>query len=166
MRFTSDGLLECAYERLDQALAILDSDPIMGAPLAAYVSGVAVECATRAKRMVVSHQVNSGHRLDDLATEADYASRLKGRTLEEYDASLNQMVKLWDNLLRYCSAEAYVEFLVRRGAEVPTPYGTVRVAAARRSLGDAETARRAAEATYDCARRIVDYGDPFWKGRR
>ena len=165
MRFTSENLLECAYQRLAQALSILDVDPHAGAPLAAYVSGVAVECAIRAKRKVVSDTINAGHRLDDLATEADYASRLKGEVLGEYNADVAQMTKVWDNLLRYCSADAYLEFLVRRGVELPTSDGTRKVAFVRRSLGDAETARLAAEATYECARRIVQYGESFWERR-
>ena len=155
-----------AHERLGQALAILDGNPVVGAPLAAYLSGVAVECALRAKRKLISDEINAGHRLRELADEADYGSRLKGAALDALDADLGQMTKAWDNLLRYCSAEAFVEFLVRRGVEIPSSGGVLKVAGARRTFGDADTARLAAEATYECARRIVNYGEYFWERRR
>ena len=166
MRFTSGNLLDCVHERLGQALSVLDTDPVVSAPLAAYLSGVAVECAIRAKRKVVSDEINAGHRLRELADEAEYGSRLNAVDFEKLDADLSQLTKAWDNLLRYCSAQEYVEFLVRRGVEIALAERNVRAATVRRMIGDSQMVRLAAETTYKRAVRIVNYGEYFWERRR
>lgn len=168
MRFVwlkSPALRECAFERLDQALSLLDSGRTDVWPLAAYASGVAVECAIRAKLKVVATDFNSGHRLAELATEAGYGSHLKGENLERFNADLKSVDQLWDNLLRYCSAEAYVEFLNRRSVRIGTGHGRLKASELAHRVGDQASSRTFAEETYNGAARLVRYGEYFWRNR-
>lgn len=136
-------------------------DPDSG-PLAAYVSGVAVECALRAKRVRVSRQINAGHDLIELAAESNYASRLKGGDLARLSAELSLVDRLWDNLLRYCSSSAYLRFLNDRAVRIDSAHGRLGAGELVRRVGAMDASRHFAEATYIAAVGIVRYGEPFW----
>ena len=162
---TSATLRQCAFERLDQSLAILDSGLNHAWPFAAYTAGVAVECAIRAKRKAVTNETNARHRLQELATEADYSSRLKSGSLERFNADLDRMDRLWDNLLRYCSSDAYLQFLDRRLVRIDTPYGRLKLGELAERVGEGEAMRLFAEETYMSAARLVNYGERYWSKR-
>ena len=164
MGLSSEALRECAFQRLQQSRLLLQASDVYDASvLSVYASEVAVECAIRAKRKIVSDQINAKHRLEDLAAEASYVSLLKGDALRGCNADVARLTRLWDNLLRYHSTETYLEFLNARAIRLLTDAGNVKVSERAVQVGSRQAVREIALEAFDCATRVVNHGERFWE---
>lgn len=124
MQFNADDYFRASLERMAQARTLLREGSSYS--LAMYVAGLAVESMLRAFRWREDATFEGRHDLAELLKasrlliiDEEYMRR-RGSTDKEIGssarrlrASMNEVVVLWHNNLRYCSEKSLLAFLKR-----------------------------------------------------
>ncbi|HWE02023.1 MAG TPA: hypothetical protein VG326_06395 [Tepidisphaeraceae bacterium] len=109
--FTPEMYRQAATEHMGSLQSLYDNEEFV---LAAYVSGLAVECLFRAYRSRIGPEFESRHDLYELSKEAKFADVVPAKSLAKYESNLGVVATRWSNSHRYRTEDALRRLLKRR----------------------------------------------------